>query len=316
MWARMFRVSAAGSDTATMPGVYSADNATVVFRPMFSLDREREYTIRFDPRRLPVPRQGAAVARVVSLPGDPATPAAATVARVLPAGGPIPENQLRFYIEFSAPMSRNVPGTARLIDDSGNEIKRAFLTGNETGWNRERTRYTLLLDPARTRSGARATGRSLSAGRAYALVIDSSWKDANGRSLVRPFRYEFRAGPAINGPIVLADWSVRPARGATREPLIVTFPRQLDRASLEGSLEVRTAHGDPVAGRVALTPGDREWQFIPNAPWKPEVYQLAVAPTIEDLAGNRIGRVFEPRDIKHVAAWGSSDVQILPFSIR
>ncbi len=39
--------------------------------------------------------------------------------------------------------------------------------------------------------------------------------------------------------------------------------------------------------------GETRWTFTPRAPWRPGEYQLVAAATLEDVAGNRIGRPFE-----------------------
>ena len=38
---------------------------------------------------------------------------------------------------------------------------------------------------------------------------------------------------------------------------------------------------------------ERQWNFTPATPWKRGTYQLVVTKTIEDLAGNNIGKPFE-----------------------
>jgi hypothetical protein len=237
----------------------------------------------------------------------------------MPTSDTLPENVLRVYIEFSAPMSRQ-PGTefVHLIDNAGNEVKNTFLPLDADFWNRDHTRYTLFFDPGRVKRGVRPNeqmGRALHQGRAYALRIDSTWKDAAGRPLARPFRYEFSVGPAIQTPIVLASWKIVPPHSGTREPLIVTFPYPLDHGLLQRSIGVRTSQGQQVAGTVALTSHEREWQFIPTTAWRAGDYHLAVLSILEDPAGNRIGRAFEVDEFKYVDSASTRDVRTLPFRI-
>ena len=44
---------------------------------------------------------------------------------------------------------------------------------------------------------------------------------------------------------------------------------------------------------VRLAGDDRSWQFVPDAPWYAERYQVRVHPALEDLSGNRVGHVFD-----------------------
>jgi len=65
----------------------------------------RQYDVVFEPSRLPSPRTGPPVRASVGLPAVARTPST-TVVRMLPTADVLPENLLRIYLEFSAPMSR------------------------------------------------------------------------------------------------------------------------------------------------------------------------------------------------------------------
>ncbi|HTE45851.1 MAG TPA: hypothetical protein VK636_11445, partial [Gemmatimonadaceae bacterium] len=100
-WSSLLRVTTGGADAPPIAGRYAV-TAMVEFQPVYAFDPGREYTVRLDPARLPTSRPDSATSVIVSLP--PAAAAApTTVTRVLPTAGVVPENALRFYIEFSAP---------------------------------------------------------------------------------------------------------------------------------------------------------------------------------------------------------------------
>jgi hypothetical protein len=58
-------------------------------------------------------------------------------------------------------------------------------------------------------------------------------------------------------------------------------------------LRVLDPSGRSVAGHVYVEAGETAWRFTPDERWKPGAYQLEVETTLEDLAGNSIGRPFE-----------------------
>jgi hypothetical protein len=74
--------------------------------------------------------------------------------------------------------------------------------------------------------------------------------------------------------------------------LVVTFPEPMDWAMLQRTFEV-TGPSGPVAGTIAVGNNEAEWRFTPARPWQPGDYQLTVDASLEDLAGNRIGRAFD-----------------------
>ena len=185
----------------------------------------------------------------------------------------MPENHLRLYIVFSAPMGLG-GGSAhvRLLDEHGQPVADAFLPLDVDLWNADRTRYTILYDPGRVKRGIRPNaelGRPLTEDRRYTLVIDADWRDAAGQPLVAPFRREFRVGPARQRALEPAAWRLDlPARG-TRDPLAVRFPVPLDYGLLQRALRVVTSGGRPLAGEIRVEQGETRWTFAPRAPWEP-----------------------------------------------
>jgi hypothetical protein len=295
-WNALLRVTVAGQDSIPIAGRYSTTDSSVEFQPSYGFDPGRAYTVRFDPARLPTTRADSALSMGFSINGTTHDVAAA-VARVLPTADSLPENLLRLYIEFSQPMSRE-PGTAfvHLVDDRGAEVTHAFLPLEADFWNPAHTRYTLFLDPGRVKRGIlpnEQLGRALRAGHAYSLVIDSAWRDANGRPLAASYRRRFQVAPAISLPITPAEWTVAAPMAGTRDPLVVRFPRPLDHGLLRRALGVETTPGSTVPGDITIGPKETEWRFTPQSTWRAGDYSLVVLSILEDVAGNRVGRPFE-----------------------
>src|SRR6185436_4696884 len=235
---------------------------------------------------------------IVKLPAA-ATKPAAEVAAIYPSVAVVPENLLRMYVEFSAPMgSRKAGEFVRLLDrTSGSDtvVEEAFLPVEADFWSPDHKRYTLFLDPGRVKRGIlpnRERGRPLRAGHAYALAISAEWPDEHGQPLKAAFRHEFTAGPAVASGIDASAWRITPPAPGTRDRLVVEFDRALDHAVAARALGVER-DGLPVDGSGTVEPGDTRWVFVPRAAWPPGVYRLTALPFLEDPQGNQIGRAFE-----------------------
>ncbi len=309
-WHRLLVVSVKSHDgvkpAVPMAGKYSIENGALRFTPLFPFDAGRDYEVRF--------RDTVAT---VSLPAPP--PSARTyVTRIYPGGDVLPENQLRMYIEFSAPMGRRGGvDHVRLFDEAGREVEMPFLPLDAEFWNTERTRYTVFFDPGRQKRGIlpnRELGPSLVEGRAYTLVVDRSWTDGNGQSLRESFTRRFRVGPPELSPLDPARWRITPPRQGTREPLTVTFPKPLDHGLLMSAIGVRRA-GQSLTGDVRVEQQETRWTMTPVEPWTAGAYELFVLPILEDLAGNRIGRAFEVDGFARPAESPQESASVLSFTI-
>jgi hypothetical protein len=326
-WSALLRVtvkpsgSTPASAGAPLPvaGRYAVAES-VRFTPLFPLDAGREYEVVFDPSRLPPRTTVAAMpsARaVVALPAVARVPST-TVDAVYPSGEEIPENLLRMYVHFSAPMGQQGGlDHVVLLDQAGHEIADAVLPLDAELWNADRTRYTVIFDPGRVKREIlpnRRMGRPLHAGQMITLVVKADWLDANAAPLKAEFRRAYRVVAADERPLDPATWRVTAPPAGTRESLAVTFPEPLDRGLLERALGVES-YGVRVAGELNIGDGEMRWMFTPRDPWQAGAYALAILPILEDLAGNRIGRAFEvlsPGDA--VPEEGSQPIR-LPFQV-
>ena len=291
-WARVLRVTAkVGNfplENPPMAGRYTIEQRAIRFTPMFPFDPGREYQVSFNPGAVPG-GSGAAVTAVVSRPAEPVTQPT-VVSRVYPSGDVVPENQLRMYIHFSAPMGRKGGlDYVQLLDERGAVVEDPFLPLDAEFWNEDRTRYTVFFDPGRQKRGIlpnRAMGPSLTAGRMYTLVVKKEWSDGNGQPLKESFTRRFRVGPPDQQPLDQRSWKLDPPLAGTRSPLVVRFPQSLDHGLLMRALGVR--HGAAAVQGEALVEGhETRWSFTPREPWEPGQYQLVVLAVLEDLAGNR-----------------------------
>ena len=317
-WTEILRIAVSEGQPA-MLGAYRVDGRTLRFTPMFALDAGRQYIVSFDPAAIP---DGAGVAiptvtATVGLPAVARDPSTA-VTHVFPSADFVPENQLRLYIHFSAPMGlKSGLDYVRLVDDEGREVIDPFLPLDAEFWNDDRTRYTVFFDPGRQKRGIlpnQQMGRSLEPGRRYTLVVSRKWRDANGLPLIQDFRREFHVRAADEKPIDPREWKIVPPPGG-RQPLVVMFPEALDHGLLLRALGVAGVDGTFVEGDVTIDGGERRWRFTPRDGWKAGPYQLVALAMLEDTAGNRIGRAFEVDNFDRTDAADGPERTSIPFTV-
>lgn len=323
-WTQLFVVFAEqpqepGAPLQGMPpiaGAWKVANGKLRFEPRFPFARGVAYRADFWPSRLPGPL-GAAVPMldmlggegrpqgpVISffeLPRDKTAPSTA-VLQIYPSGDVLPENQLKFYVQFSGAMSRgSIYEHIELRDAEGKKIELPFLELDEELWDPSMTRVTLLIDPGRIKRGVKPLediGPVFEEGKRYTLAIKASWKDAAGRPLKAGFEKTYRIGPADRTPPDPKRWKITyvPPAGA-QGPLIVDFDEPMDRALALRLIEARRVQpgrGEVlVDGDISLDQQERRWMLMPVGPWRGGTYKLVVATTIEDLAGNNIGKTFD-----------------------
>jgi hypothetical protein len=331
LWPSILRVTVAGDDQAsagtdaTLPavaGAYSVNDDRIVFKPMFGFDPGRRYRAVFDGGRLPAGRgawKPEPVVAIVGLPGKNVQPTT-LVDQTYPTAAIVPENQLRLYLHFSAPMGRTGGlDYVRLLDAEGRQVPQPFLPLEAEFWNADRTRYTVFFDPGRVKRGIlpnEQLGRPLKSGRRYTLVVDRGWPDGNGLPLKEEFRRTFRVGPADVRPLQLSSWRMSRPSAGSRDAFSVSFPEPLDQGLLMRALGVESDEGRMVPGEVATAAAETEWRFVPRSPWSAGGYRLVVLTILEDLAGNRIGRAFEADQFDQVDRQGEPERITLPFRIE
>jgi len=318
-WGRILDVRVLNPDGTAQPtavaGKYAIVDEALRFTPSFQFDPGRQYQVRYYGT---AGSQGAAVLeKTVSRRAAPPSPPT-FVTHVYPSGGVVPENQLRMYLHFSAPMGRR-GGVEhiKLLDEQGKEVPDPFLPLDAEFWNTDRTRYTVFFDPGRQKRGIlpnRQMGPSLVEGRTYTLVVDRAWIDGNGNPLGESFTRKFRVGPPHLGALEYAKWQVKTPPEGTRAPLVVEFPSPLDHGLLQRAMGVRR-DGQPVVGEVSVDAHETRWSMTPSEAWKPGRYELVALSILEDLAGNRIGRAFEIVSFERADKASEPDVTRIPFSL-
>jgi hypothetical protein len=285
-WSPVFSVYAGEGDVPPMVGTYGVESGGLVFRPRFPVAPGMHVRAVFHAPGGEALEAGFAVPK-----GAP--PASTTrVAHVYPSTDILPENQLKFYIYFSAPVQKGEAWRhIQLLNQEGAAVELPFLEIDQELWDRENTRLTVLFDPGRIKRGLvprQEMGPAIEEGKSYTLAIARDWPDARGAPLAEAFRKSFRVGPPDRQPIDVAKWRITPPRAGTREPLAIAFGEPLDYALLQHAIAVPDA-----AGTAEVARDETEWRFTPAEPWAAREYRVIVATSLEDLAGNRVGRAFD-----------------------
>jgi hypothetical protein len=299
-------------------GDWRAWKGALRFEPRFPLAKGVRYRVVFDPAKVPGGK-GKPVETVVSL--AKAQPKATTVvARVYPSADRLPENQLKFYLHFSAPMS--VGGAyahIKLLDEKGKAVDLPFLELDQELWDPTGKRFTLFFDPGRIKRGLKPreeVGPALEEGKRYTLVIERTWKDAEGAPLKEAFRKRFSVGAPDDNPPDPKTWKLNPPAAGTRDPLRLTFPKSMDHALLHRLVWMVDAAGKKIAGKVAVSNRETVWQFTPDDPWRAGAYDLVADTRLEDLAGNGIGQPFEVDVLRRVDRAVKAKTVKVPFRVK
>ena len=210
-----------------MLGDYAVADDAVRFTPLFPFDQGRQYHVRFEPSRLPGggADAGGVIEATVGRPASTAVPST-VVARVYPSGDVVPENLLRMYVEFSAPMGRK-SGVEyiSLLDHAGKEIPGAVLPLDYEFWSPDHTRFTVFFDPGRVKKGIlpnRADGPAARSGtfgdtRHQPRVARCERAAAQGGVPARPSRRSDRSGSARHDRLAYAVAAGRQPRWRDRD---------------------------------------------------------------------------------------------------
>jgi hypothetical protein len=330
-WQRLLAVFAEPANATSnqnlppMAGSYRVQANALRFDPQFPLEPGINYRAVLHPDQLPGGNDSnpAAITAVFQLPSRGTTPGT-VVSRVYPSADVLPENLLKFYVYFSAPMSRgriydHIHLLRHLDKGANKEVELPFLEIDEELWDPSMMRLTLFIDPGRIKRGVRPLleiGPALEAGKAYTLAIGREWQDATGNPLKERFQKTFTVGPPDRQPPDPARWKIESPAAGTRDALAIAFDKPMDHALSQRLIGVASPSGQLVAGTAALADQERRWTFIPNGAWQASGYQLVVQTTIEDLAGKNIGKPFDVDLFESVHRKLTSSTVKLPFAVR
>ena len=242
------------------------------------------------------------------------------IEHLFPTAEVLPENTLRWYIQFTAPMARgDVYRHLRLLDAQGKPVLHPFLELDEELWSPDGKRLTVFFDPGRVKRGLKPReedGPVLVEGKTYTLVIDRDWEDEAGFPLKESLKKTFKVTKPDDAPIDPKRWKLAgpaDAEGALK----VTFEKPLDRALAERMLTVRGPDDKPVSVTVTVNASQTGVELRPTSQlWVAGKYQLVVDKRLEDVCGNRVDRAFEIDVIRPIPENADETSVVLPFAVK
>ena len=199
-WSEALAVFASDDPAApAMLGAYAPDGDDVMFRPRFAPAPQVRLRAVFRPSDGPP---------VTTWFGGVPSPERAPSTRVVSLTPSIrlwPENLLRLYLTFSAPMRLGEAWPhIRMLDAAGSVMGGMFVEIDQELWDPQGRRLTVLFDPARIKRGLVDNineGPPLVVGARCALEVGAAWRDAAGARLAEPFRREVTVGPPLRSAL-------------------------------------------------------------------------------------------------------------------
>lgn len=219
------------------------------------------------------------------------------IVTVHPSTDEVPANLLRIYVEFSRPMERgHVREAVTVIDHAGELIDGALLAIGREFWSSDMRRLTLIFDPGRIKTGLLpnlTNGVPLGTARSITLAIGTSMRDGDGSPIAMPFQRTYLIGPDDRAGPDPAAWTLYWDPSNRPAILRVEFDGSIDAMIARRTLRLETADGAPVPTQLELAPDAGSAMFTPVSSWPIGELRLAIHPTLEDPAGNRIGTSFD-----------------------
>jgi hypothetical protein len=307
------------ADRVPMFGTYGLTGDALRFTPRFPLTRGITYRVVFAPSNIPGRPAAKSIDTTVLLPRPQPNPTT-TLVQIYPTADRLPENQLKFYLHFSAPMERGDSYRhIQLLDERGKAVYLPFLELPQELWDPETKRFTLFCDPGRVKRGLKPReedGPVLEEGKRYTLVVDRAWTDAEGNPLKESFRKSFTVGPPDETQPDPKKWKLTAPDAGAMTPLTVVSPKSLDHALFNRLVWVEDDGGRKLAGSVVIDEQEKRWRFTPKDAWQPGTYRLVADVRLEDLAGNSIARPFEVDVFRPVQREIKSETASIPFTVK
>src|SRR5262249_30801210 len=135
-----------------------------------------------------------------------------------------------------------------------------------------------------------------------------------GIPLMEAYKKTFRGGPADRSAPDPRKWRLTVPKSGTSEPLVVDFLEPMDYVGLQKALSVSDGP-TLVSGAGVISHDETRWSFTPRRPWQAGNYELLVKNSLEDLAANKVGQLFDT-DLRDDPVNESVDVKTFTVPIH
>ena len=263
------------------------DNGEFAFMPLFPLNKSTKYL-------LSLTDENNEFQQVFSLPETHQEKPIDI--KIYPTSDSLPENLLRLYIHFSQPMKTigNLE-KIKLIDENGDEVQGAIFNNVYELWNDAQKQLTIILDPARVKTGLQANeslGPALQSGKSFKLVV-ANMENIHGQKMLQAYIKQFFV---INQDTIapnIDQWVLKLPTIKSRSPLWIQFPGMIDQSSLYSRIKVMDVNEQVISGQIEIADNETEWRFIPSNDWNSGNYTLLINARLEDPSGNNLNGRFD-----------------------
>ena len=232
----------------------------------------------------------------------------------------MPENQLRMYIEFSAPMGRRggIEHVA-LLDERGDGGRGSVPPARLRVLERRPDSVYRVLRSRRVKQGIlpnKQMGRALK-GRQDPIRCSSAreWQDANGcRSRNRPDARS-ASGPPDTTRSITAQVANRAAQGRRQMPLVVTFPEPRRSRPAVSRARRPAQRADSLDGNFPVEANETRWSFTPHQPGTQATTICSRCRSWRTAPATRSGGAFEVDNFETVDKGPNPRTVTLPFHV-
>jgi len=257
---------------------------TVQFIPLVPFDWNQKYTLVYknhiEHYTLPIPKDYESI----------------FVTKIYPSASVVPENILKWYIQFSRPVNTiQLYDHLKFINTSGDTLPRAILPLVNTLISGDGTVATVWITPGRQKRDLipnRQLGPVFNENETYSLLVSKNIKDRNGvpmkKGLIHSFRTkkEDRIKPSID------SWRIELPTANTISNLKVYSNESLDYSSKQ-AIKIMNPNDIEIKGNWQLLQQETILSFTPKRDWQKGTYRIVCNPRLEDLAGNNLDRLFD-----------------------
>ena len=271
--------------TTGMLGRYHMDGNDLLFEPLIPLTRGLTYNVVF---------KGNTIG-VTTIPlADRAN--ASALLSVYPTQDTVPENMLKFYINFSKPMREGKSLEHVHLLKNGTDTVQVFLDLQPELWSNDSRMITLWLDPGRIKRDLipnRTEGIPIEKDNHYTLIISGDWKDKQGLNLGKDFATSFFVASRDSLSPDVMEWHIITPHENSFEAVNIIFNESLDYGLLPDVMQILDEKRTSLRGTWMLSKEEKGIQFMPELPWKSGTYTLQVEGILEDISGNNLNRPFD-----------------------